>query len=471
MSAAVSDGVDSGVKRAVTYGSLTMVALCFANGLQNGEFQSFSQATESLKHAFHVSDFTLGTVSFSTGLGGAIGSIPIALLCARYARTRVLACMFAAWALLMGLQGLAPTFAIFFFLRVLMSVTEATDPAALPLISDYWPVEQRASKVGIFNAGASVGAFFGIISAGVLVDRFGWRWGLLVWVPIGIVGALLMWSRREPPRGEQDAAFRETLAALSPEAAVLEEADENLVTALIEERVDLDALEEMPGIIDPTTTTKWEVVKQIFRLRSWRVVAFGVGLTQIMQNGLMFWGTPYFKRTFDLSGTQVAGLAPIVGSGAFIGILGGGFVADRLLKRGVLRARVWVSAIGFAGAGVGYVLAFSTRSLPVAVPFLFLGTTLGAVTTGPQYALLMDVTPSSLRPQAASVTNIVQLVSALGYVVVGGLSSLFGENLRLALLCVSPMYVVGAAFVIVARRTYVADVAMVVAEARKQARP
>ncbi|TML65108.1 MAG: MFS transporter, partial [Actinobacteria bacterium] len=283
----MSDGVDSGVKRAVTYGSLTMVALCFANGLQNGEFQSFSQATESLKHAFHVSDFTLGTVSFSTGLGGAIGSIPIALLCARYARTRVLACMFAAWALLMGLQGLAPTFAIFFFLRVLMSVTEATDPAALPLISDYWPVEQRASKVGIFNAGASVGAFFGIISAGVLVDRFGWRWGLLVWVPIGIVGALLMWSRREPPRGEQDAAFRETLAALSPEAAVLEEADENLVTALIEERVDLDALEEMPGIIDPTTTTKWEVVKQIFRLRSWRVVAFGVGLTQIMQNGVL----------------------------------------------------------------------------------------------------------------------------------------------------------------------------------------
>jgi len=252
---------------------------------------------------------------------------------------------------------------------------------------------------------------------------------------------------------------------------VLEEADENLVTALIEEQIDLEAVGEVPGILDPTTITKWEVVKQIFRLRSWRVVAFGVGLTQIMQNGLMFWGTPYFKRTFLLSGTQVAGLAPIVGSGAFIGILGGGFLADRLLKRGVLRARVWVSAVGVAGAGAGYVLAFSTRSLPVAIPFLFLGTTLAAIPTGPQYALLMDVTPSSLRPQAASVTNIVQFVSALGYVVVGGLSSLFGENLRLALLCVSPMYVAGAAFVIVARRTYVADVAMVVAEARKQARP
>ena len=49
----------------------------------------------------------------------------------------------------------------------------------------------------------------------------------------------------------------------------------------------------------------------------------------------------------------------------------------------------------------------------------------------------------------------------------GSLSEVRLGNLRLALLCVSPMYVVGAAFVVVSRRTYVADVAMVVAEARK----
>ena len=47
MSASVSEGVDSGVARAVTYGSLTMIALCFANGLQGGEFQScWGRSTE-----------------------------------------------------------------------------------------------------------------------------------------------------------------------------------------------------------------------------------------------------------------------------------------------------------------------------------------------------------------------------------------------------------------------------------------
>jgi len=39
----------------LVYGStLTMVAICFANGLQDGRTASFSQATESLKHSFHV---------------------------------------------------------------------------------------------------------------------------------------------------------------------------------------------------------------------------------------------------------------------------------------------------------------------------------------------------------------------------------------------------------------------------------
>jgi hypothetical protein len=61
----------------------------------------------------------------------------------------------------------------------------------------------------------------------------------------------------------------------------------------------------------------------------------------------------------------------------------------------------------------------------------------------------------------------VQFVSALGYVFVGGLSTLFGENLRLALLCVSPCFIVGGLVILAARRTYVSDVALVVAEARR----
>ncbi len=79
--------------------------------------------------------------------------------------------------------------------------------------------------------------------------------------------------------------------------------------------------------------------------------------------------------------------------------------------------------------------------------------------------MMMDVTPASLRSQAAAALNVLQASGALGALLIGGLSTLFGENLRLALLCVSPFYLIGGAIALSARRTYVEDVALVVAEA------
>jgi hypothetical protein len=63
---------------------------------------------------------------------------------------------------------------------------------------------------------------------------------------------------------------------------------------------------------------------------------------------------------------------------------------------------------------------------------------------------------------------VVQFVSAIGYVLVGALSDLFGNNLRLALLATAPAFCIGGAMILIAGRTYIADVAMVVAEARRR---
>lgn len=469
------------MRTAMRAGALTMVALCFANGLQQGELQAFSQASDKIKAAFHTSDSALGLVSFCQGVVGAFGALLIGALCVRRRRTRVLAGMFAIWTVLMLLLGLSRrlsvslaglnltigAFGVFLLVKLFTSVTEATDPAAYPLIGDYWPLDERAGKVSIFNAGGGIGAFVGIALAGVLTDNFGWRWAFYMWVPFGIVGALLMWTRPEPERGVQDAAFKDELAALSPEAALLEEREEDLIEQLVASEVDVEEVEvALPGVLDPDQLTRWEVARHIFRLRTWRLAAFGIGVAQIMTTSLMFWGTPYFKRTFHLSGTEVGGLAPLIGSPAILGLLGGGFLADRLLRRGVLSARVYVAGFGYVGAGVAMALAFTTRSLVVAVPLLAIGTGLSALPTGPQYALLLDVTPSVLRPQASAVSNIVMLVNAIGYLLVGGLSDVLG-NLRLALLATSPWFAVGGLMILVTRRTYVEDVAMVVAEARR----
>jgi MFS family permease len=194
-----------------------------------------------------------------------------------------------------------------------------------------------------------------------------------------------------------------------------------------------------------------------------------LAVTGLMGNGIMNWGLAYFKRTFNLSGTQAGALAPVLGAGAFFGVLGGGFLADRLLERGVLRARMYITAFGYFGAGVFYILAFSTTTLGLAAALLGIGSAFATLPLGPQFAMMMDVTPAMLRPQASAALNVLQASGALGPLLVGGLSSLvFSENLRLALLVMSPFYVLGAIIVLMARHTFVEDVAVVVAEAKNR---
>ncbi|HSS09674.1 MAG TPA: MFS transporter, partial [Acidimicrobiales bacterium] len=409
-----------------------------------------------------IPDFALGALTFTMSTGGALGALGIGILANRMPRTRLLAFMFGLWTVLMGLACLSPSFSLFgltvsgfvlfYLIMIPTSVTEATDPAALPLISDYWPLNQRASKISVFNAGAGVGGVLGITLGGVLVDQFGWRAAFAMWVPLGVVGTIMMASRREPARGLQDAAFLAELEE-SPEGA----------EALAEGSRELHAVPPAP------TVTRRELARQILRLRTWRSVAIAMGVSQIMLSALGLWGPAYFKRTFHLSATRAGLLTPVLGVGAFAGTIAGGFVADRLLRRGVLRARIWVSAIGYGGAGLMFLAAFATTSLIVAAPLLAIAGTLLTLPTGPSFALLMDATPTHLREPASAVADVVMYVNAIGAPLVGGLSTLFGDNLRLALLCVSPASLVGAGLFLVARHSYLTDLAIVVTEAAEEA--
>jgi MFS family permease len=457
----------SGVAAGVGAGGMTMVALCFANGLQEGGGQTFAQCIDSIKASFHVSDFVIGIIPFCVGIAGNVGAVPIAQLCARHSRTKVLAAMFVGWGLLFALAGLVPDFRLFGFaamgfvlfgtLRVAASFLEATDPAALPLVADWWPVGVRATKVSIFNAVAGVGAIVGLIGSGVFIDTVGWRWSFVVWLPLALLGAHLIRRRSEPARGAQDAAYAGELEAATTGA------EHDMVVEVVEhEAAEIAALE---AEAHPEVGWSRDVVRAVVRLRSWRMVVIGMTVTTIASGGLDTWGLTYFKRTFHLSSAKVGFLVPVLGAGGFVGVLVGGFLTDWLLRRGMVRARVVLTAVGFGGAGILYFLAFTTTRMAVAVPLIALAATLGSLPTGPSYAAMMDVVPSPMRSQASAAANVVMATGAVGALLTGGLSSLFG-NLRLALLAVSPFYLVGAVVVMMACRTYLSDVAVVVAEAR-----
>ena len=429
-----------------------VIALGATVAIEQGERLSLAQAFDGIKADFGVSDTMLGALSAGLVLVGVVGSIPIGALADRWHRRTLLVIAMAIWTVCMGLGSVAPTFALLFATRLGVGAVEANSPAAFSLLSDYYPVATRARMMGRYQLGAAVGGLIGVALSGVLIDQWGWRAGLWMWLPFGLVTIALLLRLPDPERGAQDRAFHR------------EET----------ERVDVDGV---PGLLadlalpDPgpasgaSATATWaEVVRVLLGIRSMWFGVLALTLSSFLLGALGAWGIEFLKRAHGLSASEASAGAPAIGAGAALGLLGGGVLADRLLQRGVTNARVYVSAFASMAASALLLPALLTSSLPLALVLLFFGTTCLTMPVAPAEALLSDVVPYELRGRAASVRAIVRSLSALAPWIVGQLSD--ATDLQTALATVTPMYAAGGLVMLLAARTYPADLAAAAAAAR-----
>src|SRR4051812_18299599 len=220
-------------KRAVRYGWAPLVALAATTALETGERQSLSQAVDGIQASFHVSDTALGFLAFAMAVVGVIGAFPVGVLADRVRRTYLLAAAVAIWTLCMGLNGLATSFGMLFLFRMGVGAVEANGPATVSLISDYWPVSERAKMMGLYQSGALVGALIGLVGGGYAVAWGDWRWACVMWAPFGLFAPWFVAAQPEPPRGEQDADMDADLALTVPGGADV--ADLANITTLLPE--------------------------------------------------------------------------------------------------------------------------------------------------------------------------------------------------------------------------------------------
>ncbi|MFP5285294.1 MAG: MFS transporter, partial [Thermoanaerobaculia bacterium] len=136
------------------------------------------------------SDFqlaVLGTTSFVifyTLLG-----IPFGRLADRVVRKNLIAGGLAVWSLFSGLTGFADSFWTIFLCRLMVGVGEATlGPAALSLLSDYFPPRLRATVQGIYSSGIAIGGGLAFFLGGWIGQAYGWRWAIYL---LGFPGVAL----------------------------------------------------------------------------------------------------------------------------------------------------------------------------------------------------------------------------------------------------------------------------------------
>lgn len=443
---------------AVRYGAFPVVALATTVMLEQGERLSLAQAFDGIRDDFGVSDTALGALAAAMVLVGVLGGIPIGALADRWRRVSLLVIAMGVWTACMGLSAVAPAFAFLFVVRLGVGIVEANGPAAVSLLADYYPVAKRARMMGRYQLGSAVGGLIGVGLAGVLVDTFGWRAAFWLWVPLGVVVVFVLLRLPEPERGSQDRAFH------------VEET----------ERIEADGV---PGLLpdlalppvrrqsdlDYSNASWAEVIRELMQIRSMWFGLLALTISSFLLGALGVWGIDFFKQQFDLTATRAGLFVPFIGGGAALGLVGGGELADRLLRRGVTNARVYVSSASSVLASVLLLPAFLTNSLGLSVVLLFIGSTCLTIPVAPSEALVTDVVPSELRGRAAAIRSVVRALSALAPLIVGALSD--ATDLPTALAIITPLYAIGGLVMLMAARTYPADLAFVAAASRRTMAP
>ncbi|MDP1793820.1 MAG: MFS transporter, partial [Acidimicrobiales bacterium] len=207
-----------------------------------------------------------------------------------------------------------------------------------------------------------------------------------------------------------------------------------------------------------------DVLRELRKIPSMWFGLMALTVSGFFSSALAVWGIDYFKEAFDLSATQAGGYAGAIGAGAALGLIGGGEIADWLFKRGVVNARVYVTAVSSVLATAFFLPSFFTTNLAIGAPLLFLGSACMTAPVAPSEALTSDVVPGELRGRASSIRSIVRALSALAPLIVGFLADQF--DLPTALAIISPLYAIGGLVMLLAAKTYPADLAFVAANAR-----
>lgn len=321
---------------------------------------------------------------FYAGLG-----LPIARLVDSRNRRNLIILGITVWSLMTAACGLADGFWTLFIARVGVGAGEAVlVPAAASLLADYFSGAKLGRALGVFAMGIYLGSGLALIlggwvihlvgPGGAVLPLFGQRhdWQV-VFVVVGLPGLLiaaLMLSVREPPR-------RGVAAGASPKGVPFGE-----VIAYFKAN---------------RTTLACHL--------------FGFTLLAMMGYAAGAWIPTLFIRIHGWSVGEIAGLfgttAMIVGP---IGTVTGGWLADRLRRRGIREGTLVVgllaALLALPFAALFPIMPNATAALVLMTVFFLFTSFMGGVAP----AALQELMPNQMRGQATALYTALTSLIGLG---------------------------------------------------------
>jgi EmrB/QacA subfamily drug resistance transporter len=304
----------------------------------------------------------------------AAGIVTAAVLGDRYGRRRVFVAGLLLFAAASAACALAPTVDLLILARTIQGLGGAVVlPLSLTILTETFPVERRATVVGIYGGLAGLAVAAGPIVGGAVTEGVDWHWIFWVNVPIGIVAALLCTRLLPESRG---GSTRLDI----PGATLVSGACIGLVWALV--RVNTvgwgspEFLASLAfGLLALGGFVLWErrATAPLLPLGFLRIRAFAAGnAAGFLLNGSIFAGaflvTQYFQFALGYSPLEAGvRLLPFFLTPMFVAPLAGA-VADRIGLRPVIVLGLLLQGLGFAWVAA---VASTDPSYPEIVVALF----------------------------------------------------------------------------------------------------
>ena len=392
--------------------TLTLAAVLGVSGADTG---TISSTADNLERAFHIGNTQIGLLLAVVSLAGAVFTLPAGVLTDRGSRTRLLALSILAWAAAVVASGFAPTYFWLLVTRlVLGAVTATAGPAVASLTGDYFPAAERARIYGLILGGELVGAGLGYVVSGDLSAITTWR-AAYWWLAVpSLALAWVVWRLPEParggasriPAGAAEVHGEEELSPQEQEAGAERPGGEGQEPGLAAEVARQDEVAPQEELVleeDPGGQSLWWVLKYVIRVRTNVVIIIASALGYFYFAGLRTFAVIFATGHYGISKPFATALIVVIGVGSLAGVFVGGRVADGLLRRGHLRARVIVPAVSLFALLPVLAGALVVQSIAVALPLLVISAFLLGAPNPALDAARLDIMPPALWGRAEAV--------------------------------------------------------------------
>lgn len=379
MASMSSPEVAAATGRAGRYRWVICGLLFAATAINYVDRQMIGVLKPTLEQQFGWTESDFATIVFWFQVAYAIGYVSFGKVVDALGARLGYALAIVIWTISHMAHGLASSVFTFAAARFGLGIGESGNfPSGIRAVTDWFPQRERALAIGIFNAGANVGAIITPLLVPALVLWFDWRVAFYVTGLLGVAWLAAWWILYRHPRehGKVGAA-------------------------------ELAWIEQDPA--DPVTPISW--TKLVFVRETW-AYALGKFFIDPIWWFFLFWLPGYLYERYHLDLKTFGIPLAIVYLISDVGSVAGGWMSSRLLKAGwsanaARKLTMFVCAL----CVVPIFFAQGIDNLWIAVGIIGLATAAHQAFSANLYTLPSDIFP---RGAVGSVVGIGGMIGAIG---------------------------------------------------------